>query len=603
MRDTYEGVRTVAGGQSGDANVAGAETVSLDAPTASLAVPATKRWKFVRTELLAAARESVPLAARWWHFRGLIHEAFGQVRTAADCYERGLKSGPDARCIAFRLAQTLFRTNRLPEALRLLSRRLASFDRPRERALLALVLCDMWMLDEAERQARRAHEMAANDAFATQALVRVLARGLRYADAVKIIEAYLSAGRADRTLASWLVYYTTLQPGADEAAHQRLAALVSPSIELPVPRAPAVLQSRRGDRIRVGYVSADLRRHPVGESFEAVLRHHDLRRFDVHVFDSTARTDPTSERLRSYGHHWARIVAESGRAVARQVRKAGIDILVDLSGHTSGERLDVFARRPATRQVTWLGFPNTTAMVCMDWRVVDAFTAPDGAAFPGSERPLRLPRIFAPYTPRAALPGQDDPGAGRAPTFGSIHKFEKFNDALLDCWAELLRDEPASRLVFARDQFDAMAVRWIKAAFARRDVDPARIDVRILPAGGGGLHELFHEIDLLLDVFPWSGHIAACDALAVGVPVVTLAGRFHAGRMVGSVLAAADLRGWIATTPEEYRKLAVGIVRDRTALRAARARRAEAFRASTACDGLSFTRDLERSFEWLMGTT
>lgn len=516
--------------------------------------PATlfQRWHGLAEAVREAWADRVPWRARWQHLRGLREQSAGRYEQAVACYRRGLAHAPAARGLSFSLAYALHLARRHLEASRALIDLLRHAEVPRARALLSIVVGEMGMVDEAERHARKACTDAAKDPFPVQALVRALSWQLRHREAVAAIEGFLDAVKPNRVLASWLAYNITLQPDASVADIERATALVTRSLFPDASRAPTVLRHRRGTRIRVGYVSADLRRHPVGEALMPVLANHDREAFDVHLFDGTERSDATSACLRDSGHAWHRVGGLADATVVRMIRRVGVDVLVDLSGHTRGERLSVFARRPAPRQLSWLGFPNTTALPCMDWRVVDAYTVPEGAAFPGSERPLRLPRVFACHVPRGDVPTEHGHCDPRGPVFGSVHKFEKLNADVIACWAALLIAVPDSRLLLARDEFDPLVARWIVASFSRHGVDPARVEVRRLGPGGTDVDAVFDEIDLLLDAFPWSGHVTCCHALSRGVPVLTLAGAFHAGRMVASVLTASGFPEMVAASVDDY---------------------------------------------------
>ncbi len=385
-------------------------------------------------------------------------------------------------------------------------------------------------------------------------------------------------------------------PDAEAADIERVARFVARSFGLQEQGAPRVLHYGRGDRIRVGYVSADLRRHPVGDALALVLREHERARFDVHVFDSTQRIDEATSQLQAIGHSWHRIANLADESVVRLIRNAGIDVLVDLSGHTRDARLSVFARNPALHQLSWLGFPGAIGLESIPWQVVDRYTVPDGLPFPGGARPLRLPRVFACYAP--PLPRQPaDPALCEVSTvFGSVHKFEKLNLDVIDCWARVLAGDPSSRLLLARDDLDPIVARNLVRQFGRRGIDPARIDIRRLERGGANVDATLEEIDILLDVFPWSGHTMCCFALSRGVPVVSLAGRFHAGRMVASVLSAAGLQDMVAASVDDYVRIASSMAANRRQLRRTRHERSTGFRASIVCDGEAFTRDLESAF-------
>jgi predicted O-linked N-acetylglucosamine transferase (SPINDLY family) len=283
-------------------------------------------------------------------------------------------------------------------------------------------------------------------------------------------------------------------------------------------------------------------------------------------------------------------------AVAQLVRDDRIDILVDLCGHT-GCRLGVFARRPAPVQVTYLGYPNTTGLSAMDYRLTDAVADPPGEPVCHTEELVRLPGGFCCYAPPAGIPEPNPLPAQVAGflTFGSLHKLAKLNDRVIDLWCALLRPVPSSRLLLFRDNLRGQVRDNLRRRFIERGVDEQRL---VFPDGvpGHNFLQVYHAVDIALDVFPWNGHATACESLWMGVPVLTLAGNRHAARMVASVLTQLGITDWIARTPEEYTAKAAcwsGRIDELAALRSSLRER---MRISPLCDGQRFTRELEAAY-------
>jgi predicted O-linked N-acetylglucosamine transferase (SPINDLY family) len=546
-----------------------------------------------------AAGDQSSLGTRFLYAIGLYRIELGDIAGAIRVLNRAAARAPGARSVRFALGKALYQAHQYVDASRHLLGLVRETGHPRAKALLALVLGELGLVAEAEKYAGEAAAAAPDDVLAMRAQVKVLAWRMRYGEAVVLIEHFLASGNQDDTLASWLPYYVTLQPDAEPNDAARAYALAASCLLPAVLPVPARIPRRARTRPRIGYVSGDLKRHPVAQFLEPVLRHHDCSAFDVWVYDNTTSTDMVSKRLRELGHQWRAIVHRDDASTARLIANDGIDMLIDLSGHTEGHRLGVFGRRPAPVQASWLGFPASTGLASMDWRIVDNYTVPCESDFPGTEQPLRLPVVFACFQPQhsAAMPVTATGG----PVLGSLHKFEKLNPDVVAVWSRILASEPTARLLIARDEFDPMVARWILGEFKAHGIASERIEVRRLAPGGREFDSALAGIDVLLDAFPWSGHATCSYALAAGVPVLTLAGPTHAGRMVASVLAAAGFNRFIATTRDHYVQLALSITTQVNALREERLARAAAFRQSRACDGAAFTRDLEAAFRSVLG--
>lgn len=385
---------------------------------------------------------------------------------------------------------------------------------------------------------------------------------VRLADSVRSFRKALALRPAYRAAANSLLYVLNLLPGADPAAvaeeHRSVAnglfAHVRAETAWPEP----------GPKLRIGYVSGDFRAHAVNYFFEPLLAHHDLDRFEVFCYSDVIRADAVTARLQGLVRNWRDVCGKSDEAVALRVRSDRIDILFDLAGHTEHGRLGVFAARPARCQISYLGYPNTTGLAAMDYRIADGCTAPENETPFGTERLLRLANGFACFRPPAHAPEvRPAPFADNGfITFGCLHKLEKLNPGVIHTWARILLDNPGSRLLLARDQLDAWHQRRLELAFGECGVGKERLQMLHLADPSQSFFEVFARIDILLDVFPWSGHTIACCALWMGVPVVTLRGNAHAGRMVASVLEGLGMAELIGDGGEAYVHIASGLCRD-----------------------------------------
>ncbi len=377
----------------------------------------------------------------------------------------------------------------------------------------------------------------------------------------------------------------------DEASGQRKQSLT------PVPDR-AVGPSKR----RIGFVSADLRSHSVAWFLLPLLETLDRTRFEVYCYSNSPNEDGITERLRAASDGWRPIVGLDDAAAARQVRDDRIDLLVDLSGHSAGHRLGLFRRRPAARQATWLGYPNTTGLAEVDVRLVDAITDPPGAADDrsgderaqslASERLLRIAGCFLCYGPPPDAPPVSvrQPDGGASPlVFGSFNNLQKISAATLDLWAAVLAADPGSLLALKAGSLEQPGVQArLRAAFAARAIDPARL--RFLPRDAGipGHLARYGGIDVALDTFPYHGTTTTCEALWMGVEVVSLAGDRHASRVGASLLAAAGCPQYCVTDRDGFVTAALEAARTARADPTARARRRERLTDSLLLDRTRF---------------
>jgi predicted O-linked N-acetylglucosamine transferase (SPINDLY family) len=286
--------------------------------------------------------------------------------------------------------------------------------------------------------------------------------------------------------------------------------------------------------------------------------------------------------------------------VVEQIRHDQIDILVDLAGHTGGNRLGVFAQRPAPVQVTYLGYPNTTGLAAIGYRLSDAVADPTQEPPDHcSEQIVRLPGCWCTWSPPANAPDVAPPPV-RAKghiTFGSLHKPPKINDAMMDLWAKILHSVPGSRLLIFRNTLDISARERLTGEFRARGIASDRLDLNNGKVEESASHlTLYHRIDISLDSLPWSGHATTCESLWMGVPMVSLRGNRHAGRMSASIMTALNLTELIAETPEQYVQMASRLAADVGRLTELRAELRNRMKTSPLCDAATFTRQLEATY-------
>jgi predicted O-linked N-acetylglucosamine transferase (SPINDLY family) len=354
-------------------------------------------------------------------------------------------------------------------------------------------------------------------------------------------------------------------------------------------------------RLRVGYVSPDFRAHSVGWFLNGILAHHDHLAFEVFCYSDCASPDTVTVRLRSFSDHWCDTAGMEDRVLADQIVTDRIDILVDLAGHTANNRLPVFASKPAPVQVSYLGYPNTTGLDAMDYRLTDAVADPPGAteAF-HTETLVRLPHGFLCFTP----PSQDidlyPPPILKNGfiTFGSFNMLAKVTPEVVRCWAKLLREIPGSRLHLKAFGLGGAGTRTrIVALFGLNGIGEERLSLYGLANSLGSHLEHYHAVDIALDTFPYNGTTTTCEALWMGVPVVTVAGRLHAGRVGASLLTRIGCTEFIAADLTGYMQLARALAHDPERLTLYRGTLRPRLVASPLCDARAFTCGLEQAYQ------
>jgi predicted O-linked N-acetylglucosamine transferase (SPINDLY family) len=350
-----------------------------------------------------------------------------------------------------------------------------------------------------------------------------------------------------------------------------------------------------GPVIRLGYVSADFCSHALAPFIEPVLRRHDRSQFRVFCYNNGRNRDAVTERVQASADVWRDIHAWTDEAAAQAIRADRIDILIDVSGHTSGNRLLLFARKPAPVQLSYLGYLNTTGMAAMDYRITDACADPAGLSDQAhTERLLRLPQTLWCYEPPADAPPVCVPPALERGyvTFGSFNHIAKLNQRVLDLWASVLRQAPESRLLVLAVP-DEAAAACIRGALT--GIDPGRVSTLGRLARADYWRQ-FAEVDIALDPFPYNGGATSCDTLWMGVPLVTLAGDYGFSRSGASILANTGMHRLIARTAEEYLRLALGLAGDLQGLRRLRLSQRQRMLASPLLDAPAYVQALEAAY-------
>jgi predicted O-linked N-acetylglucosamine transferase (SPINDLY family) len=581
-----------------------------------------------------------PSVAHWNHL-GISYAQSSRLPQAADCFARGLQIDPNDAPTLRNLAMALVSLGRELEA-RAVFERLVELQ-PGDRhaaATLGEMLVRAGEKQRSEAVLRRAIALNPNDAVLASGLAILIGEQGRVTEAIALAQTAIARdpkhGPAYNTLGVALIIAgdaprarqafrqaCDVWPHFAPARHNLLLALHFDEETSrqqiweeharfdAIHAAPLALEIRPHDNdpgmdrpLRVGYVSGDFYAHSVASFIEPVIQSHDRNNVEVYCYSNVARRDEITRSIQATAHAWRDITLLTDTAVCEVVRQDKIDILVDLSGHTPANRLLAFARKPAPVQVSWLGYCDTTGLRAMDYWLCDEHLNPTGGGSDAlaSERIVRLPNSFVCYLPWGQAPPVNElpaQSAGGAITFASFNNIAKLNDRVLDLWCAVLRDIPNSRLlvvaprVHERQPYELLAER-----FAQRGIERRR--VKLMPAVSmPEYHALYHQVDVLLDTFPFTGHTISMQALWMGVPMLSLIGPTHVSRrplMMWSNLGLADL---VAHTPDEYRKIAKELCGNIDRLAELRRTLRDRLIASPLLDAKTFTANLEATYRRL----
>ncbi len=494
-----------------------------------------------------------------------------------------------------------------PEAISAYTRVLARQpDNAFARYSLGVALLEDQKLSEAEVEIRRALELDPNNTLALNTLGVLLLEQHFVTDARTAMRQAADVGtRSAPIFFSNYAFASLYEPDLsnDEilAIHHEFARRFSTDVaDLSKPHANVRDPERR---LRIAYLSPDFRAHSVSYFFEALLEKHDRTRFEICLYSDTSRADKITDAMRGAADAWIEAGGLTAEALAERLREDGIDILVNLGGHTSGNRLPACALKPAPVQIEYLGYPDTSGVPAMDYRITDGRADPVGSEKWCTEEIVRLPHCFHLYRPTAkATPPQPAPHLKKGyVTFASFNVLPKVTDRAVAAWAEILKAVPTSRFFIKCKQMRDERVRnRLKDDFARYGIDPARIETASFVASVQEHLGKYAGVDLALDTFPYNGTTTTCEALYMGVPVLTIAGDNHRGRVGVSLLHAMGLtEAFVASSVEDYVARAIAFGRDPAPLAAIRATLRPAMDRSPLRDETGFTRTLEDTYRSL----
>ena len=353
-------------------------------------------------------------------------------------------------------------------------------------------------------------------------------------------------------------------------------------------------------KLRIGYISPDFRKHSVTYYFESLLNGHDRNKFELYGYGDVQSPDTVTEGLAGKFDIYRNIKGVGDKDAAELIRSDSIDILVDLAGHTGRNRLPVLAYKPAPIQVSYLGYPNTTGMPQVDYRLTDAIADTADQQQYYTEKLVFLPDGFLCYDPgRAQLPVKPLPMRhNKYATFGSFNNISKLNPMMVKVWADILNAVPDSKLILKfHEGEDLQVIEYYHNLFAEYGLENPRERITFFGWLTNAQHlELYNNVDIALDTYPYNGTTTTCEAVLMGVPVITLVGSRHASRVGLDILTRLDIPSFAARSPEEYVKKAVALAVEPDALTQIRATMRQRLAASPLCNYKLITSDIENAY-------
>lgn len=472
--------------------------------------------------------------------------------------------------------------------------------------LLGVLLSKHCRYTEAEQVLKKACELNPDYILAINNLGSLYKMQGRMAESQECYRAAMAIDPHNPTVISNYLFglnnIPSLTPEMVTAEHVRLAGTFAPKNHVSLPATART--GRRPGRIRVGYISGDLYTHSVSYFIEPVLMHHDRQRFEIFCYSNCSSPDDTTRRIQQLPLVWRDIVGTSDEDVARLISEDGIDVLIELSGHTADNSLKVCAMRPAPIQASWIGYPATTGLSQMDYYITDAICDPPGETeHLYSEKLCRLPEVFSCYLPPMNFPalGPRSHESSGMVTFCCFNSFAKVSKEMLGLWATILHRVPQSRLYLKSMPLgDVETQERLFSLFESHGVGRERLFMRTVAMTPLEHLAEYSNADIALDTFPYNGTTTSCEALWMGVPMVSLAGASHVSRVGMSFLTAIGLENLIALSPDAYVEIAVSLATDRQRLSSLHNNLRQMMARSPLMDGVRLTRHLETALNGML---
>ena len=531
---------------------------------------------------------------------GTVYHLLGDAKSAMEMYKKAILLQQDHLAAYIGLGNALKELGFIDHAIECYRHiTMLKPDLPGAYHNLAVMLKSQGKLESAEDLIKKELELQPDSVEAQIVLAQIRVAQGRVRERIEPLENLLALRPDDIVVASALLFSMHYLPEYSSedisvttakcvASFNRREQLISPPANLP--------DSRR--RLRIGYVSGDFYNHPVGYFIDNVLAYHDKSHYETFCYYNHNKYDELTARLQKSADHWRRVAGRSDSEVAQQIREDGIDLLIDLSGHTGRNRLGVFALKPSPVQITWLGYFATTGLNAMDYIIADRYVIPPEEERHYTEKVVRLPNTYLCFSPP-----ENEIEFGNLPalatgkvTFASFNNNAKLTEEVVACWSRILHAIPRARLYLKYPPFgDANIQKRYQNMFADRSVDSERI----IFSGISPRNEFlatYREVDIALDTYPYTGGTTTLEALWMGIPVISLRGDRFLSRIGESILSNIGLTECVADSEDAYIAKAIALASDLTRLAELRGSLRSRLLSSPLCDGPGFSRDLEAAY-------
>ncbi len=531
---------------------------------------------------------------------GNTYKELGRMDEAIYSYQRALELDDAAADIYDNLGVALQKKGEFEEAIQC-HQHAITLDPAHANAYynLGIILADQYRLAEAVQCYEKAIQLNPNFTNAYNNLANCLRNQGYIAEAIAAYQQALALTPQDASIHSNLLYTLNASLTHDKAvtfqAHQQFNQQHCLAL---TPLTSAFKNSRDPyKKLKIGYISSDFHEHSVGYFIEAILANHNHQQFEIYCYYNQLHSDDVTQRLQNYVDHWVTCQNLDDNQFFDKIQQDQIDILVDLNGHTANNRLLVFARKSAPVQMAYLGYSNTTGLTSIDYRLSDNYADPEPQSdLFSSEKLIRLPNSYYCYTPYPKIPEINPlPASGKNYiTFGSFNHKSKLNKYTLYLWAQVLQAIPTAKfLIKNRSLADENTKKALIQQFNELGITENRLILKAHTKSVFDHLSIYHDIDIGLDTFPYNGATTTCEALWMGIPVVTLVGEKHVSRMGLSILSTAGLKKCLANTEQEFIQRCVQLAQNLTDLSTLRQNLRTQLQNSPLMQASIFTQQLE----------
>jgi predicted O-linked N-acetylglucosamine transferase (SPINDLY family) len=533
---------------------------------------------------------------------GMILFHSGRTEAGLAHVQTAIRTAPQRADLRFLLGSMLAWMRQLPAAAAALEQAIELDPRNAQaRGLLATIFLELKLTDRAEDQYKAAIEIDPRYPEARTNYATILNSSGRTKEAIQILR---DAARDHPLHPGVMINYAVASNYAQDVPAEEIKAAhtgYGRAVMAQPGQAQTAWPNARDPekRLRIGIVSPDLWEHSVGYFVLAFLQNRDRAQVEYVLFPTAARTDALAEKIHRGADAVRNVATANDQQLIQALRADRLDILLELSGLTQGNRMAALRLRGAPVQATAIGYPNTTGVPTFDYRIVDSLTDPPGAADAQAvEKLVRIDPCFLCYTPPESAP-EVEPSAGRAAgvvSFGSFNSLKKVTPRVVETWAKILHAVPGSRLVLKSAGLGGRAADVVSGMLKQNGIPEVRFELLDRVNAKRGHLALYNQIDIALDTFPYNGTTTTCEALWMGVPVVALEGSLHAGRVGRSLLSAMGMRDLVASTTDEYVSVAARLASDTARLDTLRQTLRMRMLASPLCDAPRYARRLEGAF-------